>query len=190
MKKLMFAAVLAAVGAGCTSVQVTREGGYNDAQLKMEDSSSAPYHIDWDVSKQRVNAEGVSTCWFWFFSSSDGMNYAAPGFTFDSGVAAAKNSATYHAVENAKSDALLGCMYRITKTSKWLGIYKETKAEVKGFPAKVKSIDLVKDIPYVLDKDQQIVRLAPWENFGGKSNAASPAGAPGKKRGFWSFLGF
>lgn len=171
MKKLMFVAVLAAVGAGCTSVQVTREGGYNDAQLKMQDSSEGPYHIEWDVAKERVHAESELTCWFWFFSFSDGMNYASPGFTFDSGISAAKDSATYHAVENAKSDALLGCVYRITKTSKWLGIYKEIKAEVKGFPAQVKSIDLVKDIPYVIGKDEQIVRLAPWDKPSAQSDA-------------------
>ena len=100
---------------------------------------------------------------FWFFSSSDGRAYAAPGITFDFGTSAAKDAATYDAVENAQCDALLGCMYRVTKISKWLGIYKETKAEVKGFPANVKSIDLIKDRPVLLDKDQQIIRLNSWE---------------------------
>ena len=123
MKKLMVVAAAAAALAGCTSVEITREGSYNDAQLKMNDCSSNPYWIDWDVKPARVDGTGASTCWFWFFASTDGRSYAAPGFTFDSGVAAAKDSATFDAVEKAKSDALLGCMYRITKTSKWLGIY-------------------------------------------------------------------
>ena len=165
MNKLMVAVALTVAFAGCTSVEITREGSYNDAQLKMTDCSNSPYHIDWDIEHARVDGEGISTCWFWFFSSTDGRCYSAPGFTFDAGVSAAKDSATFDAVEKSKCDALLGCMYRVTKTSKWLGIYKETKAEVKGFPANVKSIELVKDRPVLLHKDQQIVRFNNWEEL-------------------------
>ena len=154
---------LAAAFAGCTSVEIAREGSYNDAQLKMRDCSDNPYHIDWDIAHERVTGSGSSTCWCWFFSSSDGRAYDAPGFSFGSGVSAAKDAATYDAVEKAKCDALLGCMYRLTKTSKWLGFYKETKAEVKGFPANVKSIELIKDRPVILEKDKQIIRLNNWE---------------------------
>lgn len=181
MKKILTAAMLAAVCVGCTSVEVVRLGEYNDPQLKMTDRSENPYHIDWDVKKERVTGKGASTCWFWLFSSTDGRSYAAPGFTMDSGVAAAKDSATFDAVEKAKSDALLGCMYRITKTSKWLGIYKETEAEVKGFPADVKSIEMIKDRPVLLDKGQQIIRLNHWERL-----TAAPEGCQksGKLLGF------
>jgi hypothetical protein len=168
MKKLAIVAVAAAVFAGCTSVEITREGSYNDAQLKMEDISENPYHIDWDVAPARVEGVGSSTCWCWFFASTDGRSYSAPGFTFDSAVSAAKDAATYDAVEKAQSDALLGCMYRVTKTSKWLGFYKETKAEVKGFPANVKSIELNKDRPVLVDKDLQIIRLPSWEKLSTK----------------------
>ena len=163
MKKVMILAAAAAALAGCTSVEITREGSYNDAQLKMDDSSTNPYHIDWDVAQTRVEGTGASTCWFWFFSSTDGRTYAAPGFTFDAAVSSAKDAATFDAVEKAQSDALLGCMYRITKTSKWLGMYKETRADVKGFPANVKSIELIKDRPIVIDKDYQVVRVNNWE---------------------------
>jgi len=165
MKRLLFSVAAAAAFAGCTSIEVTREGSYNDAQLKMADCSHNPYHIDWDIEKNRVIGEGSSTCWFWFFSSTDGRRYATPGFTFDSGAASAKDSATYDAVEKAKCDALLGCMYTTTRTSKWLGIYKETKAEVKGFPANVKSIELIQDRPVVLEKDVQIQRVKSWEKI-------------------------
>lgn len=165
MKQMMIVAAVAAAFAGCTSIEVTREGSYNDAQLKMDDCSNNPYHIDWDIEHARVEGSGTSTCWFWIFSSTDGRRYSAPGFTLDSGVAAAKDSATFDAVEKAKCDALLGCMYRTTKTSKWLGIYKETRADVKGFPANVKSIELIKERPYLLDKDHQIIRLNTWEHL-------------------------
>jgi len=168
MKSAMIMAAAAVVLAGCTSVEITREGSYNDAQLKMSDCSNNPYHIDWDIATAQVNGSGSSTCWFWFFSSTDGRSYAAPGFTFDSGVSSAKNSATFNAVEKAKCDALVGCMYRVTKTSKWLGIYKETTAEVKGFPANVKSVELIKDRPVVLEKDQQLIRLNNWETISKK----------------------
>ena len=168
MKKLAIVAIAGAVFAGCTSVEITREGSYNDAQLKMSDISENPYHIDWEVAPTRVDGTGKSTCWCWFFASTDGRSYSAPGFTMDSAVSAAKNAATYDAVEKAKSDALLGCMYRVTKTSKWLGFYKETKADVKGFPANVKSIEISKDRPVLVDKNLQIVRLPNWEELSTK----------------------
>ena len=181
MNKLMIVATLAVAAAGCTSVSVTREGCYNKVQDDMTDCSYNPYHIDWDIKGDRVTASGTSKCWFWFFASSDGYRYASPSVSFDSGTSAAKDSATYHAVDNAKSDALLGCMYRVTKTSKWLGIYKETKAEVTGFPANVKSIELIKDRPVVVDKDKQIVRIPAWETL---SNGKSSGG---KLSGMFSF---
>jgi len=107
----------------------------------------------------------------------------------NSGVSAAKDSATYHAVEDAKSDALLGCMYKVTKTSKCFGIYKETKAEVRGFPADVKGIELVKDHPVLIEKDKQIVRLNSWESLGDKARTPKIESAS-KKSGLFSFLGF
>ena len=166
MNKMMVAAVCGIALAGCTSVQVVKDYGYlNDAQDKMTDLSSNPYHIDYDVAPERVTAEGMSTCWFWFFASDDGVKMSSPGFTFDSGLAAAKDSATFKAVENAKCDALMGCIYQYTKTSKWLGIYKENKCEVKGFPANVKSINLIQDRPVLIDKDKQVIRLKPWEQL-------------------------
>ena len=165
MNKIIIVTIAAAILTGCTTVEVSREGTYNDAQFKMADCSNSPYHIEWDVTKDRVEGAGSSTCWFWFFSSTDGRRYSAPGFTFDAGVSAAKDSATFDAVEKANCDALLGCMYRVTKTSKWLGIYKETQAEVKGFPAKVKSIELLKDRPVLIDKDHQIIRVNTWERL-------------------------
>lgn len=165
MNKLMVVTALAVAVVGCTSVEVIREGSYNDAQLKMADCSNNPYHIEWDVARDRVNGVGSSKCWFWIFTSTDGCKYAAPRVTFGSGLSAAKDSATFDAVEKAQCDALLGCMFRTTKTSKWLGIYKETKSEVKGFPANVKSIELIKDRPVLMQKDQQVIRLQPWETL-------------------------
>lgn len=166
MKKLMTVAALGVVLAGCTSVKVVKDYGYlNDAQQKMSDCSSNPYYIDYDVADKRVSAEGVSTCWFWFFSSDDGFEMTSPGFTFDAGLSAAKDSATFKAVDNAKCDALMGCIYQYTKTSKWLGIYKETKCEVKGFPANVKSIHMIPDRPVIIDKDKQVIRVKPWEQL-------------------------
>jgi hypothetical protein len=47
-------------------------------------------------------------------------------------------------------------------------ICKETKADVKGFPANVKSIELIKDRPVLLEKDQQIIRLNNWETISSK----------------------
>lgn len=167
MKKLIVSSFAAMVLAGCTSVQVYKDYGYlNEPQEKMSDQSNNPYHIDYTVGDKRIAGEGSSTCWFWFFSSDDGVSMSGPGYTFDPAMAAAKNSATFKAVEAAKCDALMGCIYQYTRTSKWLGIYKETKCEVKGFPATVKSINLIEDRPVVINKDEQIVRIKPWETIG------------------------
>lgn len=166
MNKLVAVCALAAIGCGCTSVQVVKDYGYiNDPQSSMCDVSCNPYQIDYSVDNERVTGEGTSCCWFWLFASDDGCKMASPGFTFDSGLSAAKDSATFKAVDNAKADALMGCIYQYTKTSKWLGIYKETKCQVKGFPAHVKSIKLLEDRPVVIDKDKQIVRIKPWEKL-------------------------
>jgi len=167
MKQLMIMVTVAAaaVFSGCTSVEVTREGNYNDPQRKMTDTSNNPYYIDWDVAKARVEGTGSSSCWFWFFSSSDGRKYAAPFFTLDGGLSAAMDAATFDAAEKADCDALMGCMYTTTKTKKWFGIYKETKADVKGFPANVKSINMIKDRPVLVDKNVQIIRLPNWESL-------------------------
>lgn len=167
MKKLMAVTALGMILAGCTSVQVYKDYGYlNDPQEKMTDQSRTPYYIDYTVGDKRVTGEGSSRCWFWFFSIDDGFSMDGPGFTFDPAMSAAKNSATFKAVESAKCDALMGCIYQYTKTSKWLGIFKETRCEVKGFPANVKSINLIEDRPVVINKDQQIVRIKPWETLG------------------------
>jgi len=166
MNKIMFTAALGAMLAGCTSVNVVKDYGYlNEAQQGLHDLSHNPYYIDYNVAPQRVTAEGMSSCWCWFFASDDGVAMDSPRFTLDAGVAAAKDSATYKAVENAKCDALMGCIYEYIKTSKWLGFYKETKCSVKGFPASVKSINLIQDRPVVIDKDKQIIRLKPWESI-------------------------
>ena len=45
MKKLAIVTVVAALFAGCTSVEITREGSYNDAQLKMK--ASAETNASW-----------------------------------------------------------------------------------------------------------------------------------------------
>ena len=166
MKKLIAAAgamALAAIMTGCTSVSVVREGDVDGLQY-LDDYSANPYHITYDIGKDRVNGKGNSSCWFWFFGSDDGRYMSPPGFSFG-GVRAAKGSATFDAVEKAKADTLVGAQYRYTMTSKWLGIYKEVECEVIGFPAYVKSVEMIEDRPVVLDKEQQVIRVKSWEKL-------------------------
>ena len=167
MNKLAMAAGILAVACaitGCTSVNVYREGDV-DAQAFLDDASKNPYHIDYDVGKDRVKGSGKSTCWFWFFGGNDGRHMSPPGFSLG-GVRSAKESATFDAVENAKADTLVGALYRYTSVSKWLGIYKEVECEVVGFPAYVKSIEMINDRPVLVDKDHQVIRLKSWERLG------------------------
>lgn len=163
MKNVYIVSALLAVACGCTSVDIYREGAV-DPQLYLTDTSHNPYHINFDVGKERVKGKGMSTCWFWFFSGTDGRHMPSPGFSLG-GVKTAKDSATFDAVESSKADTLVGAQYRYTCTSKWLGIYKEVNCEVVGFPAFVKSIEMVEERPVLLEKDQQIIRLKNWERL-------------------------
>ena len=163
MKTVYIVSALLAAACGCTSVDIYREGVV-DPQLYLTDTSHNPYHIDFDVGKERVKGSGKSTCWFWFFAGDDGRHMPSPGFSLG-GVKTAKDSATFDAVESSKADTLVGAQYRYTCTSKWFGIYKEVACDVVGFPAFVKSIEMVSEHPVLIEKDQQVIRLKNWETL-------------------------
>lgn len=164
MKRLIGAAFFVSALSGCVTEEIYREGDV-DAQAGLVDNSVNPYKINYDLGQQRVSGSGKSECWCWFFSSNEGRYMSFPGFSFDAGVSAAKASATFNAVENAKADALMGAMYRYVRTSKWLGFYKSVKCDVIGFPAFVNGIEKIEDKPVVIEKDQQIIRMKPWEKI-------------------------
>ena len=163
MKKVYLISALLAAACGCTSVDVYREGAV-DPQMYLTDTSYNPYHIDFDVGKERVKGSGMADCWFWFVGGSDGRHMPSPGFAMG-GVKLAKDSATFDAVESSKADTLVGAQYRYTCTSKWLGIYKEVTCDVVGFPAFVKKIEMINERNVLIDKDQQIIRLKNWESL-------------------------
>lgn len=163
MKKLLIPALAALALVGCKTVNEYREGDV-DGLAFLDDTSRNPYHITYDVEKERVTANGVSDTWFWFFSSTDGHHMTPPGFGVGA-VRAAKESATYNAVEAANADTLVGALYRYTTTSEYLGIHKSVKCQVTGYPAHVKSIEMTEDRPVLIGKDQQVIRLKNWENL-------------------------
>lgn len=174
MKKMMIPLAMLAIGCGCTSVDVYREGAVDALEYPAADSYDA-WRIKWDVGAERVKGTGRSSCWFWFFSSNDGRHMTPPGFSLG-GIKTAKESATFDAVESAKADTLVGAAYRYTYTSKWLGIYKEVDCVVQGYPAFVKGIEVLgDDRPVLLEKDQQVIRIKKWETLekAGKKNVIS-----------------
>ena len=162
MKKLLGFVLLSASVSGCISVDTYREGAV-DPQAGLSDNSANPYKINYTLGQQRVKGTGKSECWCWFFSSNDGKHMNYPGFCMDAGISSAKESATFDAVDSAKADALMGAMYRYTKTSKWLGFYKSVECEVVGFPAFVSGIEKIEDRPVIINKEEQVIRLKPWE---------------------------
>ena len=170
MKKMIPLAMLA-IGCGCTSVDIYREGAVDALEYPSADSYDA-WRIKWNVGAERVKGTGKSECWFWFFSFNDGRHMTPPGFSFG-GVKTAKESATFDAVEKVKADTLVGAAYRYTYTSKWLGIFKEVNCEVQGVPAYVKGIEMLSDErPVLLEKDQQVIKIKKWETLekAGKKN--------------------
>ena len=165
MSKMLVPMVFAcAAVCGCVSTDTYRDGAV-DPQQGPDDVSLNPYKINYDLGKTRVKGSGRSECWFWFFSSNDGRHMAYPGFCFDSGISSAKESATFDAVEGANADALVGAMYKYTKTSKFLGIFKSVDCEVIGFPAKVIGVEKIEDRPVRIHKDEQVIRIKTWEKF-------------------------
>ena len=56
MKKVYLISALLAAACGCTSVDIYREGEVNP-QLYLTDTSFNPYHIDFDIGKERVDLD-------------------------------------------------------------------------------------------------------------------------------------
>lgn len=149
---------------GCLSTDTYRDGDI-DPQRGLQDNSANPYVIDYKIRPQRVKGKGRSDCWCWFFASNDGRHMTAPGFTFDSSVRSAKESATFDAVAAAKADTMVGAIYTYTQNSTWLGFHKWVECEVIGFPADVAGVEKVESRPVLLKKDEQVIRVKPWEKL-------------------------
>lgn len=182
MKQMMMVAGAALLMAGCsTSYHVER-----DTQLAptMSDGSCNPYYIDYTIRSERVKGTGTSSCWFWIFASSDGRSAPVPSPDVNWGIHAAKASATYDALENAKADALMGTLYRY-KVSDYF-FYKEVECEATGFPANMKSVNMIQDKPVVLPKDVQVIRIKPWETL--TSDKGKPVGISAKRRPWFRWL--
>lgn len=183
MKQMILAAGAALLMAGCTSFHVER-----DTQLAptMTDGSCNPYYIDYSIKNERVKGTGMASCWFWIFASSDGRFAPVPTFDASRSVHAAKASATYDALENAKADALMGTLYRYKVNDYFF--YKEVECEATGFPANMKSVNMIQDKPVVLSKDSQVVRLKPWETLDGNGDAATVTPSAPRRSWFSRFF--
>lgn len=184
MKQMLMAAAAALLMAGCTSFHVER-----DTQLAptMSDYSSNPYYIDYSIKNDRAKGTGTASCWFWWFVSSDGKFAPVPSMDLSRAVRAAKASATYDALENGNADALMGALYRY-KVKDYF-VYQKIECEATGFPANMKSVNMIQDKPTILPNDVQIVRLKPWETLNTDYERNSVK-APVKRAWYrWLFFG-
>ena len=163
-KMLIPVAMASAMLSGCLSTDTWRDGDV-DAQDYLQDNSANPYRINFDIRSNRVKGTGRSDCWCWFFATNDGRHMTLPGYTFDASVRSAKESATYDAVTGAKAATLVGAIYTYTKNSTWFGFHKWVDCEVIGFPADVKGVEKIESRPVLLHKDEQVIRIKPWEKL-------------------------
>lgn len=140
MKKLMTAAVITAVACGCISVNKNDGGESNLRPCVLKDRIYEKY----SVADKTVSAQDQVHCLFGFITWGSSATHTADqtddllAFGMK---AKAKNGAYANACDAAKCDQLVATRYKITTTDYY--VYANCKAEVTGYPATVKGVEVV-----------------------------------------------
>jgi hypothetical protein len=180
MKNLVlgfFALVCIAVFAGCTLINSSDGGNltiYPDT-IGPTDSYRPIYTVD---TKKRVTGEASVNVLFGLFAwggdselfgpwyaASSADNAEVYGFSLlsflfpfipDSKRISAK-AAFYDACKTNNCDSLVASRYEITRKN--YIIFSKCKAEVKGFPATLSTVEIVKPLPYYINTEGKMVLL-------------------------------
>ena len=151
MKKLLMTAAVAAMACGCITVN-KNDGGESNLRMKI---CKDVIHEKVSVSDKQVSAEDNLHCLFglicWGSTASHDADLAegsgetqklfgliAPPL---SPAQKAKNGAYANACDSAKCDQLVATRYKVTTKDYY--VYKQFKAEVTGYPAKVEGVEVV-----------------------------------------------
>jgi len=160
MKKALLLAGTALLAlTGCVSHHTDRGA---QAMATPVSEGGPAYHTNWDVARTRTSANASAGVILGIFTTGEGL-YAKtptlfPGFLpLGTAIEDAKAAATYKACNAAKADALLGAIYDYQVRDyffvKWID------CSVRGYPAVMTSVEITKDKPVLIGKDQQLVRI-------------------------------
>jgi len=140
MKELMIVGALAAMAAGCVTVNKNDGGDSAIAPNVVKDAIREKY----EVGKDTVQASDTVNCLFGFICWGSTATHIAD--LSDSGclggLAKAKNGAYANACDKANCDSLVGTKYTITTDDYY--VFKTIKVEVKGYPASITGVDVIK----------------------------------------------
>jgi len=140
MKKLMAAALVAAVACGCVTVN-KNDGGESNMRVKIVKDV---LHEKYTVGETTVSASDEIQCLFGFICWGSSATHIAD--TTDEIIPVgmipkAKNGAYANACDAAGCDQLVGTRYKVTTTDYFF--YTTCKAEVTGYPAKVSAVEVL-----------------------------------------------
>lgn len=155
-----------------------------------------PYTTQYSVNNHRITGRGSASVLFWFFQFSDGKHCQLnpnPNLSFLSvlweflspaqkAVRNAKSTALYNACENNEADQILGATFDY-KITDYL-FFTKVECTAKGFPARVRGVELLRQQPVILNKWQKIEYFSSSEEpkiYSGPEHAVSPGAA---KRNF------
>ena len=140
MKKLMAAALVAAVACGCVTVN-KNDGGESNMRAKV---IKDVVHEKYTVADKTVTASDEIQCLFGFICWGSSATHIAD--TTDElipfgMVPKAKNGAYANACDAAGCDQLVATRYKVTTTDYF--VYATCKAEVTGYPASVSGVEVL-----------------------------------------------
>ena len=138
MNKLMIGAAIAAVACGCVSVNQNDGGNSCLRPSVIKDG----VQIKYEVGKNKVSGADQLNCLFGFIcwgSTATHVCDQCEGSFF--GGDKVKNGAYANACDAGKCDQIVAARYTITTDDYF--VFKRIKAEVSGFPATAKSVEVV-----------------------------------------------
>lgn len=140
MKKLVFGAVLAALASGCISVY-KNDGGNSNKKLEVAQDF---IHTKYEVKNEKVKAtdSGHQVLLWTFGSMADHIADASEGPRCGI-VGYVKNGAYAQACSKAGCDQIVAARYKI-KVDDYV-VYKKATAEIEGFPATAKSVEVIEN---------------------------------------------
>lgn len=138
MKKLMTVAAVAALACGCVSSN-KNDGGNSSVKVAVIKDAM---HLQYDVAQQRVSATDKLNCLFGFITWGSTATHACDATEFGfGGKAAVKNGAYANACDAANCDQIVGARYKVTCEDYF--VFQKYNAEITGFPATVKNVEVV-----------------------------------------------
>jgi hypothetical protein len=142
MKKLMMAAVIAAIACGCVSVNKNDGGTKCLTPAVVKDTVYEKYSIsDKPVT---ANAQAVGILGFIIIGDAEATHWAdnvAGEARFRTTVGMAKNNAYSKACEANNCDSIVAARYSVTRKNFF--VFDQASATVTGYPAKLTGIEVL-----------------------------------------------